>query len=223
MSKVENSKRYREISQKIEPNKHYSLTEALKFLQENNPEKSENIEMAVSLHWNEKKVPLRTQLSLPYPLKKQEKIIIIGEELPPTLQNKERIELVSAEKIPQLVNKEKKIKVLAHVSYQDKIKPLAKVLGPKGLFPNSKNGTLTDDLEKAVKEIQAGKVEIKTDKQGNIHFLLGKTSFSLEQLEKNYENAYKTIISLKPTNWKGDYIRNSTLSTTMGPGIRVSA
>ncbi|RHZ36946.1 hypothetical protein [endosymbiont GvMRE of Glomus versiforme] len=219
---VKRSKRYREVSQKIEPNKHYSLTEALKFLQENNPEKSENIKMAVSLRWNEKKVPLRIPLNLPYPLKKQEKIIIIGEELPPALQSKEGIEMVSAEKITQLVNKEKKIKVLAHVSYQDKIKPLAKVLGPKGLFPNSKNGTLTDDLEKAVKEIQAGKIEIKTDKQGNIHFLLGKTSFSLEQLEKNYESAYKTIISLKPTSWKGDYIRNSTLSTTMGPGIRVS-
>jgi large subunit ribosomal protein L1 len=100
---------------------------------------------------------------------------------------------------------------------------LAKVLGPKGMFPNSKNGTLTDDLEKAVKEIKAGKVEIKTDKQGNIHLLLGMTSFSLEQLKGNYEIIKKTILSLKPTSWKGDYVRNSTISTTMGPGIRISA
>lgn len=216
------SKRYREISQKIEPNKRYSLTEALNFLQENSQEKSKNIEMAVSLHWNEKKLPLRSQLVLPYPVKKQEKVVIIGEELPSALQNKEEIELVSIESISQLVEKEKKIKVLAHISYQDKIKPLAKILGPKGLFPNSKNNTLTNDLEKAVKEIQAGRIEIKTDRQGNIHLLLGKTSFSLEQLEKNYKSAYGTIVSLKPTSWKGDYIRSSTLSTTMGPGIRVS-
>jgi len=91
------------------------------------------------------------------------------------------------------------MKVLAHTSYQDKIKPLAKILGPKGLFPNSKNGTLTDDLEKAVREIQAGRSEIKTDKQGNIHLLLGKTMFSLEQLKKNYEVVYKNILTLKPT------------------------
>ena len=137
---------------------------------------------------------------MPHSIKKQEKIIVIGEELPLTLQYKEEIELVSVEKISQLVNKEKKIKVLAHISYQDKIKPLAKILGPKGLFPNNKNGTLTDDLEKAVKEIQAGKTEIKTDKLGNIHILLGKTSFSSEQLAKNYESIRKTILSLRPTN-----------------------
>ncbi|CAJ0747052.1 24906_t:CDS:2 [Entrophospora sp. SA101] len=169
MNKLKHSKRYREISQKIEPNKRYSLNETLKFLQENNQER-------------------------------QEKIIIIGEELPPTLQNKEEIELVSAGKVAQLVNKEKKMIILTHTSYQDKIKPLAKILGPKGIFPNSKNGTLTDDLEKAVKEIQQGRIEIKTDKQGNIHILLGKASFSLEQLKKNYEIAYETIKSLKPTN-----------------------
>jgi len=197
---AKHSKRYQEISQKIEPSKRYPLSEALKFLQENNSEKSKNIEMAISLHWNEKKMPLRSQLILPHPVKKQEKIIIIGEELPPSLQNKEGIELIGVEKVSQLVNKEKKLKVLAHVSYQDKIKPLAKVLGPKGLFPNIKNGTLTNDLEKAVKEIQEGKTEIKTDKLGNIHILLGKTSFLSEQLAKNYETIRKTILSLRPTN-----------------------
>jgi large subunit ribosomal protein L1 len=137
---------------------------------------------------------------LPYPVQKQEKIAILGEELPSALQNTAGVELVSMEKVSQLVEKEKKIKILTHTSYQVKIKPLAKILGPKGLFPNSKNGTLTDDLEKAVKEIQAGKTEIKTDKQGNIHLLLGKTSFSLEQLKKNYETVYKIILSLKPTS-----------------------
>lgn len=215
------SKRYREISQKIEPRKKYSVDEALKFFQENSQERSKNIELAVSLHWNDKKSPLRSQLILPHPIKNQGKIIVIGEELPSTLQNDEGVELVSIEKVSQLINKEKKMKVLAHTSYQDKIKPLAKILGPKGLFPNSKNGTLTDDLEKAVREIQAGRSEVKTDKQGNIHLLLGKTMFSLEQLKKNYESVYETILSLKPIGWKGDYIRNSTLSTTMGPGIRV--
>jgi large subunit ribosomal protein L1 len=145
-------------------------------------------------------MPLRSQLTLPYPVKRQEKIIIIGEELPSSLQNKEGIELVSVENISQTVEKEEKIKILTHTSYQNKIKHLAKFLGPKGLFPNSKNGTLTDDLEKAVKEIQAGRVEIKTDRQGNVHLLLGKTNFSLEQLEKNYKSAYGTITSLKPTS-----------------------
>lgn len=228
MSKFKYSKRYRKISQKIETNKHYSLADALRFLQENNTEKSSNIELAFSFYWNEKKLPLRTSLTLPHQAKKIEKIAVISDEEAPFYKKNidlDTIELINVEELKQRIKAKKTKwgfqKLLAHTSYQDKIKALAKVLGPKKMFPNSKDGTLTTDLATTIEEIQKGKVEIKTDKHGNVHVLLGKADFSLSWLEKNYQVLYNAIINLKPTNWKGEYLRNITLSTTMSPGIRV--
>jgi len=147
---------------------------------------------------------LRKDLLLPYSVQKPQKIAIIGEDLPSPLQNKEEIQLISVAELSQKI-KQKKISwgfqiLLAHSSQQEKIKPLAKVLGPKKMFPNNKNGTLTEDLVAAVAAIHKGKTEIKTDKHGNIHTLIGKTSFSLEELSENYRSLYKIVMSLKPTN-----------------------
>jgi large subunit ribosomal protein L1 len=142
---------------------------------------------------------------LPYPAKKLERVAIIGEELPPALQNKEGIELIGTEEIVRRISKGKKNswgfqKLLVHSSWQEKIKPLAKILGPKKMFPNSKDGTLTDDLVKAVEEIHKGKMELRSDKDGNLHTLLGKVDFNLEQLEKNYQVLLKAVMGLKASN-----------------------
>lgn len=219
------SKRYQEIQKKLSL-KPYPLAEAFQFLKDNNTEKSSNIKSTFTFYWDEKKVPFRSNLLLPNPVKKSGKIAIIGEELPSALQNKTEIELVNPDEIVRRISKGKKSswgfeKLLAPVAWQEKIKPLAKVLGPKKIFPNSKDGTLTDNLEKAVDEIQRGKVELRSDKDGNLHTLLGKTEFTLEQLEKNYQTLFKIIMSLKPTNWKGLYLQKVTFSTSMGPGIEV--
>ena len=98
---------------------------------------------------------------------------------------------------------------------------LGKILGPKGLMPNPKVGTVTMDLKKAVGEIKAGKIEYRTDKSGNVQTSIGKASFDAEKLLQNYLTLAETLIRVKPSGAKGQYIKSITLSTTMGPGIHI--
>ena len=98
---------------------------------------------------------------------------------------------------------------------------LGKVLGPKGLMPNPKSGTVTMDVGKAVKEIKAGKLELRVDKNGIIHTICGKTSFDPNQLIENVRVIYDTVIKAKPASVKGTYFKKMTLSSTMGPGIKI--
>src|SRR5690554_6874281 len=98
---------------------------------------------------------------------------------------------------------------------------LGRVLGPKGLMPNPKTGTVTMDVAKAVEEIKAGKIEYRVDKVGNIHAVVGKASFTKEQLAENIFTLYERLIQLRPSTVKGTYLRNLTVTSTMGPGIKV--
>jgi large subunit ribosomal protein L1 len=102
-----------------------------------------------------------------------------------------------------------------------KVGRLGKVLGPRGLMPNPKTGTVTMDVAKAVTDIKGGKIEFRVDRHANLHFIIGKASFSDEQLAENYAAALEEVLRLKPASSKGRYIRKITLSTTMGPGILV--
>ena len=98
---------------------------------------------------------------------------------------------------------------------------LGKVLGPRGLMPNPKTGTVTTDVRKAVLEIKAGKVEFRVDKTGNVHAPIGKVSFSEQQLEENLKAFMDTVVKAKPSAAKGVYLRSATVSSTMGPGVRL--
>ena len=98
---------------------------------------------------------------------------------------------------------------------------LGRILGPRGLMPNPKAGTVTMDVAKAVKEIKAGKIEFRVDKTGNVHAPIGKVSFSGEQLAANLEAFMETIVKAKPSAAKGTYVRSATVSATMGPGIKL--
>ncbi len=102
-----------------------------------------------------------------------------------------------------------------------KVGRLGRVLGPRGLMPNPKTGTVTNDVAKAVNEIKGGKIEFRVDRNANLHFIIGKTSFSEEQLVENYAAALDEILRLKPSASKGRYVKKATFSTTMGPGIPV--
>src|SRR5258706_134794 len=101
------------------------------------------------------------------------------------------------------------------------VRKLGKVLGPRGLMPNPKTGTVTEDTAKAVKEVKAGRVEFKTDKAGNVHVIVGKASFKPEQLEENARAVIEAIAKARPTSVKGTYINSCTLSATMSPAVRV--
>jgi len=99
--------------------------------------------------------------------------------------------------------------------------PLGKVLGPRGLMPNPKAGTVTMDVAKAVKELKAGKIEFRVDKSGIVHAPVGKKSFAAEALTENLQTFLEAIVRAKPAAAKGQYIRSITLSSTMGPGVRI--
>ena len=100
---------------------------------------------------------------------------------------------------------------------------LGRVLGPRGLMPNPKTGTVTMDVTKAINEIKAGKVEYRVDKAGNIHVPIGKVSFENEKLVGNFKAIYDTILKAKPSAAKGTYVKNVAISSTMGPGIKVAS
>lgn len=104
-----------------------------------------------------------------------------------------------------------------------KVGRLGRVLGPRGLMPNPKTGTVTMDVAKAVSDIKGGRIEFRVDKHGNLAFIIGKASFSTEQLVENYAAAQEEILRLKPSSSKGRYIMKATVSTTMGPGIPLDA
>ena len=110
---------------------------------------------------------------------------------------------------------------IAHPSLMAEVGKLGKALGPRGLMPNPKAGTVTMDVAKAVREIKAGKIEFRVDKTGNVHAPVGKVSFSPAQLADNVQAFMDTIVRAKPSTAKGTYIRSATLSSTMGPGVRL--
>jgi large subunit ribosomal protein L1 len=111
--------------------------------------------------------------------------------------------------------------VVATPDLMGKVGRLGKVLGPRGLMPNPKTGTVTMDVAKAVEEIKGGKIEFRVDKHANLHFIIGKTSFSDSALVQNYAAALDEVLRLKPSAAKGRYLRKATVTTTMGPGIPV--
>ncbi|MBY7141671.1 50S ribosomal protein L1 [Virgibacillus sp. NKC19-3] len=111
--------------------------------------------------------------------------------------------------------------VVATPDMMAEVGKLGRVLGPKGLMPNPKTGTVTFEVEKAVKEIKAGKVEYRVDKSANIHVPIGKLSFDNEKLSENFAAIADTLVKVKPQSSKGTYLRNGSIATTMGPGIRV--
>ncbi len=111
--------------------------------------------------------------------------------------------------------------IVATPDMMGEVGKLGRILGPKGLMPNPKTGTVTFDVQKAVKEIKAGKVEYRVDKAGNIHVPIGKTSFENEKLVENFRTIFETIEKAKPASAKGTYMKNVSVTTTMGPGIKV--
>ncbi len=111
--------------------------------------------------------------------------------------------------------------IVATPDVMGQLGPLGRVLGPRGLMPNPKAGTVTMDVAKAVRDIKGGKIEYRVDKTGNIHAPIGKVSFTVEQLEANFTAFMDTIVRAKPSSAKGTYIRTVALSSTMGPGVRV--
>lgn len=112
--------------------------------------------------------------------------------------------------------------IVATPDMMGEVGKLGRILGPKGLMPNPKTGTVTFDVDRAVKEIKAGKVEYRVDKAGNVHVPIGKVSFETEKLSENLATIYETILKAKPAAAKGTYVKNVSVTSTMGPGVKVN-
>ena len=112
--------------------------------------------------------------------------------------------------------------IIAAPDTMSELGKMGKILGPKGLMPNPKSGTVTNDIAKAVKEVKAGRIEFRVDKAGIVHACLGKASFEPAQLEDNIHTFINQVLKMKPATAKGQYVRSVTLSSTMGPGLAIS-
>lgn len=220
------SKRKKEIAKLVEKNKAYTLKEAISILKSQPPLKfDQTVGLSFKLGMDPKQTDLvvRGTITLPHGTGKTKRVIVFcrGEEYK---QAKEAgADFVGADDLIAKINSGW-LEFEVAVSTPDMMREvgkLGKVLGPRGLMPNPKSGTVTTDLAKAVKEIKGGKVEFKMDKQANIHLGIGKLSFAENVIYDNAKALIEAVFKGRPASLKGEYIRNIHLTSTMGPGIKL--
>ena len=222
------SKKYTEALSKVEKGKVYTKEEAVKLVKETSITKFDGtVEVALRLNLDTKKADqqLRGAIVLPKGTGKSNRVIVIAKGDAATKAKEAGADYVGDMDLLQKIEKENWFEFDTMIATPDMMPLLGKlgrVLGPKGLMPNPKTGTVTMDPAKAVEEAKAGRVEYRTDSFGNIHAVIGKVSFTEDELKENLDAFVQNIIKIRPTSVKGDYIKNITITSTMGPGIKVS-
>ena len=222
------SKKYTEAVSKIEKGKVYTKEEAVKLVKETSITKFDGtVEVALRLNLDTKKADqqLRGAIVLPKGTGKTNRVIVIAKGDAATKAKEAGADYVGDMDLLQKIEKENWFEFDTMIATPDMMPLLGKlgrVLGPKGLMPNPKTGTVTMDPAKAVEEAKAGRVEYRTDSFGNVHAVIGKVSFTEDELRENLDAFVQNIIKIRPTSVKGDYIKNITITSTMGPGIKVS-
>ncbi|HIS37894.1 MAG TPA: 50S ribosomal protein L1 [Candidatus Onthousia faecavium] len=222
------SRKYQEAASKIEKGKAYTKEEAVKLVKETSITKFDSsVEVAMNLNLDTKKADqqLRGAIVLPKGTGKTNRVLVIAKGDNAKAAVAAGADYVGDQDYLEKIEKENWFEFDTMIATPDMMPLLGKlgrVLGPKGLMPNPKTGTVTTDVAKAVTEAKAGRVEYRTDSYGNIHALIGKVSFSEEDLLANLQAFVSQIIKIKPTTVKGDYIKNISISSTMGPGIKIA-
>ena len=220
-------KRYNESVKLIEKGKKYEIKEALEIIEKMPKAKfDETVELHVKLGVDSKHADqqVRGTVILPNGTGKTQKVLVFAKGPKADEATKAGADYVGAEElIPKIQNDNwfDYDVVVATPDMMGVVGRLGKVLGPKGLMPNPKSGTVTMDVTKAIQDIKSGKVEYRLDKNNIIHLGFGKVSFGTEKLQENYQTIIDAIIKSKPAAAKGQYIRSISVSTTMGPGIFV--
>lgn len=219
-------KKYDAASAKIEKTKLYSLEEAVKLVPEIAPAKfDEVVDLAVRLGVDPKQSEqmVRGTVVLPNGTGKKVRVLVFAKGEKEKEAKDAGADFVGGEDLIEKVSKGwlDFDSVVATPDMMGAVGKLGKILGPRGLMPNPKIGTVTFDITKAVKEIKAGKVEFKVDKSGNVHASIGKVSFGVQKLKENLLALLDGIIKAKPSTSKGIYLRSITLATTMGPGVKI--
>ena len=226
---MKKSKKYIEASKKIEKAKLYTKEEAIKLVKDTSYSKFDgSVELAMRLNLDTKKAEqqLRGALVLPNGTGKSSKVLVIAKGEHATAAKEAGADYVGDTNMLEKIEKENWFDfdtIIATPDMMPALGKLGKVLGPKGLMPNPKTGTVTMDTAKAVTEVKKGRVEYRTDTYGNVHAIIGKVSFTEKQLLENLEAFVNLIVKSKPSVVKGTYIKNISISSTMGPGIKIDA
>jgi large subunit ribosomal protein L1 len=223
---MKRSKAYRAAADKIDRDRLYAPLEAVRLAKETSPTKYDaTVEVAFRLGVDPRKADqmVRGTVNLPHGTGKTARVLVFA-----TGERAEQAKAAGADIVgaDELIEKVQGgfLDFDAAVATPDlmgKVGRLGKVLGPRGLMPNPKTGTVTMDVAKAVTEIKGGKIEFRVDKHSNLHFIIGKASFGEAQLVENYAAALDEVLRLKPSAAKGRYLQKATVSTTMGPGVPV--
>ncbi|MEW6685900.1 MAG: 50S ribosomal protein L1 [Candidatus Edwardsbacteria bacterium] len=223
---MKSSKRYQEISKKIEKEKTYKLEEGAKLVKElANARFDETVELAMHLGIDPKQSDqqVRGTVLLPHGTGKKVQVLVLAKGEKEKEAQEAGADYVGADDyLKKLQEGWLDIDVIiATPDLMSQVGKLGKILGPKGLMPNPKTGTVTFDVAKAVKDAKAGKIEYRVDKTGNINVPIGKASFEENKLIENTRVLLTEIVRAKPSSAKGTYIKSITISSTMGPGIKI--
>ncbi len=223
---MQRSKSYRETADKLDPSTLYTPLQAVRLAKGGKPAKfDQTVDVAMRLGVDPRKAEqmVRGTVNLPHGTGKTARVLVFA-----TGDKAEEAREAGADHIGSDDMVEKVSggwldfdAVVATPDMMGKVGRLGRVLGPRGLMPNPKTGTVTPDVAKAVSDIKGGKIEFRVDRHANLHFIIGKVSFSEEQLAENYAAALDEVLRLKPASSKGRYLRKVTMSSTMGPGIPV--
>jgi large subunit ribosomal protein L1 len=220
-------KKYRNSAAKVDRSKKYSLEEACKLLPQTKIAKfDESVDIAVRLGVDPKHADqmVRGAVVLPHGTGRSQRVAVVAKGDKANEARAAGADFVGAEDLVERIQKENWTDFDSMVATPDMmglVGRLGRVLGPKGLMPNPKVGTVTTDVAKAVRELKAGRVEFRVEKAGIVHARIGKASFGGDKLKENAQVMVETLLRAKPPSAKGTYMRSVTLSTTMGPGIRV--
>ena len=223
---MKRSKSYTGVAEKVDKGKLYPPTEAIEFAKANAKAKfDETVDVAMRLGVDPRKADqmVRGTVNLPNGTGKTARVLVFA-----TGERAEQAKAAGADEVGADELIEKVLggyldfdAAVATPDLMGKVGRLGRVLGPRGLMPNPKTGTVTVDVAKAVSDIKGGKIEFRVDRHANLHFLIGKSSFSTKQLSENYFAALDEVLRLKPSASKGRYLRNIAFSTTMGPAVPV--
>ena len=224
---MKKGKKYVEAAKKVDKTKLYDKAEAIKLVKETSVASFDaSVELALRLNLDTKKADqqLRGAIVLPHGIGKTKKVLVIAKGAQAEAARAAGADYVGDLDMLEKIEKENWFDFDTMIATPDMMPALGKlgrVLGPKGLMPNPKTGTVTMDVKQAVEDVKKGRVEYRTDSYGNVHVPIGKVSFEDQKLVENLEAFLNLIVKTKPAVVKGTYIKNISVASTMGPGVKV--